>query len=492
MRQREKEEREREKKERERERREWQAEKEERERERELERHERAREREERHREREEREQERQREREERERWCRKWVDERPRGRQGKEKKRENGGGSLVERALEDMLDNKSFKVGGSKLGASFLGEATLSVVKKVIVETVTKTKVTKLHCMMKVSEVLKWLCLVNQLCEGDMETYRTLVFSQAAGEKAFLVREELQAQPQNKEPLNAVLKGMFGVKWRKALRKEWRDMAGRTDGRELWAEVQMVGSTLGEMLEQQKRKFFEVLLEEVQAQLVSWYLGEEAVLKLDWKDKMLLEVAFLWKSGKPTLSVLEQPPLGLPRPAAGQPPAHFHQQMSFQPPANFHPFGQFYPHGPYQPNGAFQQWRGGQGAFWGNPCENFHAGGNQGPPAAGGVVGGNQAPPANGGANERNQAPPATGGASARNQAPPATGGAATGDQAPQGGKGNAGVSGDHPLCTFCKSRQHRTENCILNPQSRGYMHHMWHEGPSSKTVQQHVLADE
>ena len=76
-----------------------------------MERHERAREREERHREREEREQERQREREERERWCRKWVDERPRGRQGKEKKRENGGGSLVERALEDMSDNKSFKV---------------------------------------------------------------------------------------------------------------------------------------------------------------------------------------------------------------------------------------------------------------------------------------------------------------------------------------------------------------------------------------------
>ena len=100
--------------------------------------------------------------------------------------------------------------------------------------------------------------------------------------------------------------------------------------------------------------------------------------------------------------------------------------------------------------------------------------GGNQGPPAAGGVVRGNQAPPANGGADERNQAPPATGGASARNQAPPATGGAATGDQAPQGGKGNAGVSGDHPLCTFCKSRQHQTENCILNPQSRGYMHHM------------------
>ena len=85
-----------------------------------MERHERAREREERHREREEREQERQREREERERWCRKWVDERPRGRQGKEKKRENGGGSLVERALEDMSDDKSFKVGGSKLGASF------------------------------------------------------------------------------------------------------------------------------------------------------------------------------------------------------------------------------------------------------------------------------------------------------------------------------------------------------------------------------------
>ena len=83
------------------------------------------REREERHREREEREQERQREREERERWCRKWVDERLRGRQGKEKKRENGGGSLVERALEDMSDNESFKVGGSKLGASFLGEAT-------------------------------------------------------------------------------------------------------------------------------------------------------------------------------------------------------------------------------------------------------------------------------------------------------------------------------------------------------------------------------
>ena len=296
----------------------------------------------------------------------------------------------------------------------------------------------------------------------------------QAAGEKAFLVREELQAQPQNKEPLNAVLKGVFGVKWQKALRKEWRDMAGRTDGRELWAEVQMVGSTLGETLEQQKRKFFEVLPEEVQAQLVSWYLGEEAVLKLDWENKMLLEVAFLWKSGKPTLSVPEQPSLRLPRPAAGQPPAHFHQQMSFQPPANFHPFGQFYPHGPYQPNGAFQQWQGGQGAFRGNPCENFHAGGNQGPPAAGGVVRGNQAPPANGGANERNQAPPATGGASARNQAPPATGGAATGDQAPQGGKGNAGVSGDHPSCTFCKSRQHWTKNCILNPQSRGYMHHM------------------
>ena len=287
-------------------------------------------------------------------------------------------------------------------------------------------------------------------------------------------MREELQAQPQNKEPLNAVLKGMFGVKWQKALRKEWRDMAGWTDGRELWAEVQMVGSTLGETLEQQKRKFFEVLPEEVQVQLVLRYLGEEAVLKLDWEDKMLLEVAFLWKSGKPTLSVLEQPPLRPPRPAAGQPPAHFHQQMSFQPPANFHPFGQFYPHGPYQPNGAFQQWQGGQGAFRGNPCENFHAGGNQGPPAAGGVVGGNQAPPANGGANERNQAPPATGGASARNQAPPATGGAATGDQAPQGGKGNAGVSGDHPPCTFCKSRQHWTKNCILNPQSRGYMHHM------------------
>ena len=86
--------------------------------------------------------------------------------------------------------------------------------------------------------------------------------------------------------------------------------MAGRTDGRELWAEVQMVGSTLGETLEQQKRKFFEVLPEEVQAQLVSRYLGEEAVLKLDWKNKMLLEVAFLWKSGKPTLSVLEQPSL--------------------------------------------------------------------------------------------------------------------------------------------------------------------------------------
>ena len=116
-------------------------------------------------------------------------------------------------------------------------------------------------------------------------------------------MREELQAQPQNKEPLNAVLKGMFGVKWQKALRKEWRDMAGRTDGRELWAEVQMVGSTLGETLEQQKRKFFEVLPEEVQAQLVSQYLGEEAVLKLDWEDKMLLEVAFLWKSGKPTLA---------------------------------------------------------------------------------------------------------------------------------------------------------------------------------------------
>ena len=143
-------------------------------------------------------------------------------------------------------------------------------VVKKVIVETVTKTKATKLHCAMKVSEVLKWLRSVNQLCEGDMETYQTLVFSQAAGEKAFLVREELQAQPQNEEPLNAVLKGMFGVEWRKALRKEWRDMAGRTDGRELWAEVQMVGSTLGETLEQQKRKFFKVLLEEVQAQLVS------------------------------------------------------------------------------------------------------------------------------------------------------------------------------------------------------------------------------
>ena len=309
-----------------------------------MERHERAREREERHREREEREQERQREREERERWSRKWVDERPRGRQGKEKKRENGGGSLVERALEDMLDNKSFKVGGSKLGASFLGEATSLVVKKVIVETVTKTKATKLHCAMKVSEVLKWLRLVNQLCEGDMETYRTLVFLQAAGEKAFLVREELQAQPQNKEPLNAVLKGVFGVKWQKALRKEWRDMAGRTDGRELWAEVQMVGSTLGETLEQQKRKFFKVLPEEVQAQLMSRYLGEEAVLKLDWEDKMLLEVAFLWKSGKPTLLVPEQPPLGPPRPAAGQPPAHFHQQMSFQPPVNFHPFGQFYP----------------------------------------------------------------------------------------------------------------------------------------------------
>ena len=379
-----------------------------------------------------------------------------------------------MERALEDMSDDKSFKVGGSKLGASFLGEATLLVVKKVIVETVTKTKATKLHCAMKVSKVLKWLRSVNQLCEGDMETYRTLVFLQAAGEKAFLVREELQAQPQNEEPLNAVLKGMFGVKWQKALRKEWRDMAGRTDGRELWAEVQMVGLTLGETLEQQKRKFFKVLPEEVQAQLVSRYLGEEAVLKLDWEDKMLLEVTFLWKSGKPTLSVPEQPPLRLPRLAAGQPPAHFHQQMSFQPPANFHPFGQFYPHRPYQPNGAFQQWQGGQGAFRGNPCENFHAGGNQGPPAAGGVVGGNQAPPANGGANERNQAPPATGGASARNQAPLATGGAATGDQAPQGGKGNAGVSGDHPLCTFCKSRQHRTENCILNPQSRGYMHHM------------------
>ena len=262
-----------------------------------------------------------------------------------------------MERALEDMLDDKSFKVGGSKLGVSFLGEATSSVVKKVIVETVTKTKVTKLHCVMKVSEVLKWLRLVNQLCEGDMEMYRTLVFSQAAGEKAFLVREELQAQLQNKEPLNAVLKGVFGVKWQKALRKEWRDMAGRTDGRELWAEVQMVGSTLGETLEQQKRKFFEVLLEEVQAQLMLWYLGEEAVLKLDWEDKMLLEVVFLWKLGKPTLSVPEQPPLGPPRPAAGQPPAHFHQLMSFQPPANFHPFGQFYPHGPYQPNGAFQQW---------------------------------------------------------------------------------------------------------------------------------------
>ena len=69
-------------------------------------------------------------------------------------------------------------------------------------------------------------------------------------------MREELQAQPQNEEPLNAVLKGMFGVEWQKALRKEWRDMAGRTDGRELWAEVQMVGSTLGKMLEQQKRSF--------------------------------------------------------------------------------------------------------------------------------------------------------------------------------------------------------------------------------------------
>ena len=70
------------------------------------------------------------------------------------------------------MSDNESFKVGGSKLGASFLGEATLLVVKKVIVETVTKTKATKLHCAMKVSKVLKWLRLVNQLCEGDMETY--------------------------------------------------------------------------------------------------------------------------------------------------------------------------------------------------------------------------------------------------------------------------------------------------------------------------------
>ena len=141
-------------------------------------------------------------------------------------------------------------------------------------------------------------------------------------------MREELQAQPQNKEPLNAVLKGMFGVKSKGT---EGRDMAGWTDGRELWAEVQMVGSTLGETLEQQKRKFFKVLLEEVQAQLVSQYLGEEAVLKLDWENKMLLEVAFLWKSGKPTLSVPEQPSLRLPRPAAGQPPAHFHQQMSFQ-----------------------------------------------------------------------------------------------------------------------------------------------------------------
>ena len=150
----------------------------------------------------------------------------------------------------------------------------------------------------------------MNQLCEGDLETYRTLVFSQATGEKAFLVRQELQAQPQNEEPLNAVLKGVYGVEWWKALRKEWRDMAGRTEGRELWAEVQMVGSTLGETLEQQKRKFFEVLLEEVQAQLVSRYLGEEAVLKLEWEGKMLLEVAFLWKSGKPTSPAQEQLPV--------------------------------------------------------------------------------------------------------------------------------------------------------------------------------------
>ena len=430
-------------------------EKEEREEERREEREERQKEREERQRERAEREEERKLEREKREmervereeekrreregkeggEVDRGWVDERRRGRLRE-------GAKAEERDLSDMSEEgDNYVIGaGSKLGTSFLGDATSAVIQRVMAETVTKTEPTKLHRVMKVGDLLKWMRAVNQLCEGDTDSYRKLVFSKATGEKAFSVRDELQKQPDAEDPVRAVLRGVFGIEWQDVLRKEWKEMAGRKEGKELWSEVVMVGGILGESVEQQRRKFLDAVPESVRKALVTKYLGVEEVLKVAWESQVLVEVEFLWTAGAPVLPV--PAPSARPQgPVPSQPP------VSFQPPPPFQPFGQFYPHGPYQPHGLFQQWRGGQGAFRGNTRGNPNNAGNHGSPAARGAAGGNQGAPAAGGAIEGNQGASTTGGSNAGN--PEASGGR---------------------QCSICESRQHLAENCILNPQCRGY----------------------